>query len=185
MSGVTSSAEEIQAFKDKRAIYDCLVRYPRGVDHADPGLLKTVYHADGIDDHGIFTGNAWEFAEFIGPFDAELGVRQQTHRVDNVLIEFTGPHSAAVESYNITFVDAETPDGMMASIIGGRYLDKFERRDGQWKIAHRLYVMDWNINGPSSVEWRAGMFGQLPRGSIDMADASYAQFPVGTFGDGA
>ena len=176
-------AAEIQALIDKRAIYDCLVRYPRGIDHADPGLLKTVYHVDGTDDHGIFSGNAWEFAEFIGPFDAELGVKQQTHRVDNVLIEFTGPDSASVESYNITFVDAETPEGMAASIIGGRYLDRFERRDGEWKIAHRLYVMDWNINGPSTVQWRQGLYGQLPRGRIDMQDESYGQFPAGIFGD--
>ncbi|HEY5679016.1 MAG TPA: nuclear transport factor 2 family protein [Pseudomonadales bacterium] len=86
--------EQTKELKDRQAIYDCLMRYCRGIDRLDVGILKTAYHPDGTDDHGIFSGNAWEFAEFIGPFDAELGVRQQTHRVDNVLIEFTGPDTA-------------------------------------------------------------------------------------------
>jgi hypothetical protein len=165
--------EQTKELKDRQAIYDCLMRYCRGIDRLDVGILKTAYHPDGTDDHGIFSGNAWEFAEFIGPFDAELGVRQQTHRVDNVLIEFTGPDTASVESYNVTFIDAETPDGMASSVVGGRYLDRFERRDGQWKIAHRLYVMDWNINGASTAEWQHGLFGRLPHGRIDMQDTSY------------
>jgi hypothetical protein len=170
---MSSVKEQVQELKDRQAIYDCLMRYCRGIDRLDVGILKTAYHPDGIDDHGIFSGNAWEFAEFIGPFDAELGVKQQTHRVDNVLIEFTGPDTASVESYNVTFIDAETPDGMAASVVGGRYLDRFERRDGQWKIAHRLYVMDWNINGGSTAEWQQGLFGRLPHGRIDMKDTSY------------
>ena len=62
---------------------------------------------------------------------------------------------------------------MASSVVGGRYLDRFERRDGQWKIAHRLYVMDWNINGASTAEWQHGLFGRLPHGRIDMQDTSY------------
>ena len=168
--------QEIERFKDRQTIYDCLMRYSRGVDRLDVELLKTAYHEDATDDHGIFNGNAWEFAEFIGPFDASIGVRQQTHRVDHALIEFTGPDSAAVESYNLTFIDAETEDGMAAAMVGGRYLDRFERRDGAWKIAHRLYVMDWNRNGSSTVDWEGSFFKDLARGRIDNQDASYAYF---------
>ena len=171
---MTISEEEIDRLKDRQAIYDCLMSYCRGVDRLDPALLKTAYHPDATDNHGIFNGNAWEFADFIGPFDASIGVRQQTHRVDHALIEFTGPDSAAVESYNLTFIDAETDTGMAAAIVGGRYLDRFERRAGAWKIAHRLYVMDWNRNEPSTVDWEGRFFGDLARGRIDDRDVSYA-----------
>ncbi|MBH81758.1 MAG: hypothetical protein CMQ49_14715 [Gammaproteobacteria bacterium] len=175
---MTISQEEVNRFKDRQAIYDCLMRYSRGVDRLDPTLLKTVYHPDATDDHGIFNGNAWEFADFIGPFDASIGVRQQTHRVDHALIEFTAPDTAAVESYNITFFDAETDAGMAAAIVGGRYLDRFERRAGVWRIAHRLYVMDWNRNEPSTVDWDGWFFGDLARGTIDTEDQSYAWLPT-------
>lgn len=166
--------EEVDRLKDRQAIYDCLMRYCRGVDRLDVDLLKSAYHHDATDDHGIFSGNAWEFAEFLGPFDASIGVRQQTHRVDHSLIEFTGPDSAVVESYNLTFIDAETDAGMAAATVGGRYLDRFERRAGVWKIAHRLYVMDWNRNEPSTVDWHGSFFNELARGRIDDQDESYA-----------
>lgn len=174
MTAMSVSQEEIDRFKDRQAIYDCLMRYCRGVDRLDAELLKTAYHEGATDDHGIFNGDAWEFAEFIGPFDASIGVRQQTHRVDHALIEFTGPDSAVVESYNLTFIDAETEDGMAAAMVGGRYLDRFERRNGAWKIAHRLYVMDWNRNEPSTVDWHGSFFKDLARGRIDGQDESYA-----------
>ena len=28
--------------------------------------------------------------------------------------------------------------------FGGRYVDRFERRDGTWKIAHRAVVHEWD-----------------------------------------
>ena len=177
MTAMRVSQEEIARFKDRQAIYDCLMRYCRGVDRLDVELLKSAYHEDATDDHGIFNGNAWEFAEFIGPFDASIGVRQQTHRVDHALIEFTGPDSAVVESYNLTFIDAEAEGGMAAAMVGGRYLDRFERRDGDWKIAHRLYVMDWNRNEQSTVDWHGSFFKDLARGRPDDQDASYACLP--------
>ena len=32
------------------------------------------------------------------------------------------------------------------SLIGGRYLDHFERRGGRWAIAHRKVLIDWHGN---------------------------------------
>ncbi len=28
-------------------------------------------------------------------------------------------------------------------LVGGRYFDKYERRDGAWKFLHRAIVTDW------------------------------------------
>ena len=28
--------------------------------------------------------------------------------------------------------------------FGGRYVDRFERRDGEWRIAHRNLVHEWD-----------------------------------------
>ena len=28
--------------------------------------------------------------------------------------------------------------------FGGRYIDRFERRGGEWKIAHRAVVHEWD-----------------------------------------
>ena len=45
--------------------------------------------------------------------------------------------------------------------IAGRYVDRYERRDGVWKIAHRAFVMDWNQVAPNASEWEEGMFAEL------------------------
>ena len=40
----------------------------------------------------------------------------------------------------------------MDLLIGGRYFDKYERRDGAWKFSHRAVVADWaTFNDPSCV----------------------------------
>lgn len=176
---MTVTQAEIDRFKDRQAIYDCLLHFARGVDRSDSTLIKTACHEHATIDHGVFSGAASKFAEFVRPFNASTGVRQQTHRVDHALIEFRDTDSAIVESYNLTFLDAETTNGMIAATIGGRYLDRFERRDGAWKIAHRLYVLDWNRNEPSTVDWSGSFFLDLARGRIDEQDESYQHLPEG------
>lgn len=171
---MTTAPAPLQALKDRAQIRDCLMRYCRGVDRFDPDLIKSAYHPDGFDDHGIFAGNGWVFADWIGPFDDSIGVQHQIHRVDNVLITFKGADVALVESYNITFVQAQTPDGPASALVGGRYLDRFEKRAGAWKIAHRRYVMDWNMNGPATARWAGAFFGALSHGRTDAQDPSHA-----------
>ena len=40
----------------------------------------------------------------------------------------------------------EQDDGTWSGgLYGGRYLDEFERREGEWRIARRTYVMDWKL----------------------------------------
>jgi hypothetical protein len=46
--------------------------------------------------------------------------------------------------------EISAPDGHMAiqmntprPIFAGRYLDRFERRNGEWRISRRIYVADW------------------------------------------
>ena len=56
---------ELQEVVDRQKIYDVLTRYCRALDRADVELMKTVYWPDGYDEHGVFNGNAEEFAEFI------------------------------------------------------------------------------------------------------------------------
>ncbi len=61
----------------------------------------------------------------------------------NVLIEWLNDDTAQVESYVLGFNQRQsaTPDGDI-ELFAGRYLDRFERRDSRWRIAHRLAVRD-------------------------------------------
>jgi hypothetical protein len=47
-------------------------------------------------------------------------------------------------------------DTPMDFFVGGRYLDRFERRDGAWRIVERVGMTDWaRVDGPSSAIFRA------------------------------
>ncbi|MNY69000.1 hypothetical protein D3C86_2068600 [compost metagenome] len=59
--------------------------------------------------------------------------------------------------------------------MGGRYLDHYRKQDGQWKIARRTFVHDWNMNMPSSMA-DEGMFALFMRGQRDKSDPSYQLF---------
>ena len=44
---------------------------------------------------------------------------------------------------------------------GGRYVDRLEKRNGEWRIIHRRVVMDWNENCPGNTIMDEGMFSTL------------------------
>lgn len=127
----------MQDLLDRQAINDVLLRYCRGVDRGDIDLLASVYHDDGIDDHGFWKGLGKDFAVFINTMLKDAGSGNCQHRLSNVWIELEGD-MAFVESYS----DAVRDTGTHRESVQTRYLDRFERRHGEWKIAHRLVVRD-------------------------------------------
>ena len=125
--------------------------------------------------NGIFNGNALEFAEFIIPMLQSM--RCTMHRISNTLIQIDGDR-AAVETYVEAYHLADGENGAQQDIVvGGRYVDRFERRGGEWRIAHRTFVHDWNQNPAATVVWDGPLYGKLDvRGRRDRDDPSYALF---------
>lgn len=137
---VTPTDVAVTELLAQQQVRDCLMRYCRGVDRCDAELVRSAYHRDATDDHGYWKGNGWEFADFI----VEAKLRDNdwtTHAVQNVLVEVDGDVAHA-ESY----VEASLkPRGLdEVRVFVGRYVDRLERRDGQWRIADRVVVHDWD-----------------------------------------
>lgn len=152
------SDQELQEMHNKQAIQDTLANYCRGIDRCDIDVLKSVYWPEATDDHGSFTGNAHEFCEYVIP--ALKNMRHTMHQISNVHIELDG-NRAKVETYCVAYHYLDGPDGLMDMVVGGRYIDVFEKRLDRWKILKRVYVMDWNQNTPATAEWDEGLYGQL------------------------
>ena len=166
---------QVQFVWDHLQIQKQLARYCRAIDRCDEALLKSVYWPEAYEDHGLFQGKAWDFAEFILPL---LGGMDRTiHQISNVLIELEDA-KAFVETYVMAYHLMSDPQaGATELIVGGRYLDRFERRDREWRIADRLFVLDWNQSQPATGDWNSGLVAQLKtRGSHDRQDPSYRRF---------
>ena len=157
-------------------IREVLARYARGVDRADGPLLKSCYHPDAIEEHGgNYTGNAFDYVEGAIPRIRNMGKMQ--HLLGSTHIEFDGD-TAWVETYVWTFARfAAAAGGSVDTFTGGRLIDRFERRDGAWKIAHRRTVFDWNRDTPTHEGWCTGLFDPAKPGMLlgtkDRHDASY------------
>lgn len=166
--------QQLERLSDQLAIQKVLATYCRAVDRCDHDLLKSVYWPDATDNHGVFNGNALEFAAFIIPLLREMG--QTMHQISNVLIDLDGDQ-ARVETYVCAHHLIPSEQGAKDMIFLGRYLDRFERREGEWRIAYRLVIMDWNRNHPATAVWDEGAFGEMEvRGQRSPDDPSYALF---------
>jgi len=130
---------ELRALLDKDAIRDCLYRYCRGIDRADEDLLRGVYWPDARDSHGAYVGTASGFIAQAVPRLRAGG--RGVHQIGNILIELHGDAAAVESSFLALQTNAAAPT--LETFLCGRYLDRFERRSGQWRIAERTVVYDW------------------------------------------
>jgi hypothetical protein len=129
----------IQELIDKRAIEEALLRYCRGIDRCDEELVLSAFHDDAYDDHGSYGGPAREFAWRIVDRNRRL-VEFSMHRITNHLIDVDG--DIAISEAMVSSVQRIVGEARL-QFSGSRYLDRFERRNGQWRIAYRLIVHDW------------------------------------------
>ena len=150
VSQLASSNERLpprlQAAIDKSEITEVLAKFARGIDRADENLLRSVLHHDATLDFGpgVFQGTGSDYVHWI--LGVMHHVRSGHHMIGNVSIDLEGD-TALVESYFHVHFRIEKPVGKEDVFLGGRDLDRFERRPsgsaGVWKIVHRKKVLDW------------------------------------------
>ena len=153
----------------REEIREVTLRYARGVDRLDWDLVRSCYHPDAFDHHGTYQGGIDGFIEF---FREQCKFFEGTmHLLANCLIELEdGDSTARSESYCIAHHwTAPRVDGFEL-VTGARYLDRFERREGSWKIAHRRCVIDWTRKSPLT-SW--GLVDRFLRGARGRVDPLY------------
>lgn len=130
-------------FIARAAISNVLALHSRGVDRADANLLGAAYHDDATVDYGFFAGPAATLVGILA--EAQKGALPTLHRTSNCWIRVDG-NRATSESYVIAYVEEEA----LQRWVFGRYLDRHECREGQWRLTHRTYVLDGNSNRAST-----------------------------------
>lgn len=158
---------------DREAIRDCIYIAARGLDRCDPDLLRAAYWPDAEIDLELFGGSLDHFVEK-SIRSLEQNYESVMHSVSNILIRLEGAVAAAeshVYGYHCYTGDGDRRD----AIICGRYLDRFSRRNGEWRIASRTVIVDWYRIYADSADWREGPLGMpVERGLRGAQDRSYA-----------
>ncbi len=133
--------------EDRLDIQDVLFRYARAVDRLDHDGIAACYFDDAIDTHGGYVGDAAGLVDDIR--DRHRTIDSSQHYVTNVLIDFDGDDRAFVESYCLCFLRQQAEAGSReheSVVVRCRYVDRFERRDGEWRIADRVVVFDESLS---------------------------------------
>ena len=150
------------------AITQVLQRYCRGIDRLDLEGVRGCYWPDATDSHGGFAGTRDEFVAWVEGLLARF--ESTMHFLGNTLIELAGD-AAVAETYALAFHRGREPKPSLNLIVGVRYVDRFERRGGEWRIAKRVCVTEW-----SRVDDEAGRFPIAPghlAGKRDRSDVLY------------
>src|SRR5690606_9302059 len=100
------------------------------------------------------------------------------HLLGNVLIDVDLATDLAVsETYAIAYHRTATrpfdPKGNL--VIGVRYVDRFERRDGSWRIAQRTGVTEWTRVDAQEHQWDVPQ--GFRTGTRDATDAIWCVAP--------
>jgi hypothetical protein len=150
---------DVRYVKDRIAILDCVAKQARGHDRHDAELMTSAYHDDGVDEHGPAVNTGPAYAAWAN----------ETHAA--AFVDHLGD-VAHCESYVIGTMRAR--DDATIALMGGRYLDRLERREGVWRIAVRRCTIEWAFTADASL-MHSGAFKGFIKGTWDTSDPSYAR----------
>jgi hypothetical protein len=153
---VDINTDELKALLEREKIRNCVVRLARGEDRRDAELIKASYWPDSTTDYGVFVGSFDQYLAWVVPGSPAIPVTQ--HVLGQSVIELKNDKALAethVVSYHRVNMGSEERD----TVIGGRYLDRLDKRAGEWRIAHRVMLYDWFQDFGVSVDWSKGVMG--------------------------
>jgi len=137
----------IQSLLAKQAIYELSCQYMRGLDRHDQKLLQSLFFADAYCEYGFINSSASEFIDYA--ITALKGHHANHHMIGNVLIELDGAEAFG-EVYFNAYHKVKVDDAFEDILIAGRYLDRYEERDGVWKMTYRSERVDWSHSRPTN-----------------------------------
>lgn len=129
----------LEALLDRQEILDCLIRFSRGMDRFDRDLFLSAFHPDAVIDAGEFVGGPEDLYAWASDLH-ERGQSSTQHDLLNHSCEVDGD-TAHTETYYL-FIGRNRDETIWAA--GGRYVDRLERRAGEWKIALRCNAVEWS-----------------------------------------
>lgn len=151
--------------------------YCRAVDRGDTERLRDLYHHDAVDTHGGFSAGTAD--EFLAQLAAgRRYVRSMQHNITTVNFAIAGD-AAEGEIYTIAVHTLAGSGRDIDLIVGGRYLDKYEKRDDTWRIRERTIVTDWaEVRDPSAMDLSHPITKDTLKGTLDADDPSFDFFSL-------
>lgn len=172
------AAAKLEHLISKEDLHELCMRYCRAADRTDVALWNTVFHSDATCDLGdFFRGKAWEFAERFFPIMRERFIGTH-HFIGNERFIIDGDYAEG--EISLFSLKALESNPRQAELLTARYLDRYERRDGEWRILHRQSVLDpWEVQHFGKPGPNAWGENQFTTGTNDFSDPSFKYDLIG------
>lgn len=170
---------QVRYLKERKDIFDVAKRYTRGADRHDKELVRSAFWPEAT----ISFGTPVSLDEYVDSEERALaGYAAHQHHITGQTVDIDGD-TAHVESYLVYFLvprdrsaDVAGPASLGRALTSektrlgsGRYLERWERRNGEWRILVREYVEDLALLGDTVDLCTDGRC----LGSWDRTDPSY------------
>jgi hypothetical protein len=176
-----SSTEELAALLDREKIRDCIARLARGEDRRDARPIGESFWPDATIDLGMFAGSFDEYLAWVVPGSQAIPVTQ--HVLGQTVIECNAG-AALAETHVTAYHRLTADDGDRDTVIGGRYLDRMDKRGIHWRIGQRTMLYDWYQDLGRSIDWSQGLMG-LPFSAGHYTGRSVGDHSEAFFTEGA
>jgi hypothetical protein len=134
----------LRALLAERAIAAVILDYARGVDQRDFELVRRCFHADARIDYGSFAGGPEALVDWLERIQPQLDRSSHFFAPPRIQLDLEAGGAQVETACLQTAVPPRDAEGVVRRRISGlRYLDRFERRAGVWRIAERRNVPDW------------------------------------------
>jgi hypothetical protein len=163
--------KDVQYIKDRQAILDIINQQSRGHDRHDAALQNDCFWEDGVDEHGQWITPGKQYGEWANETHAG-GFTAHLHNLTTHTCEIDGD-TAHCESYVMGIFQSRHQENT-AQLMTGRYIDRLEKRNGEWRIVVRRSVIEVVMSGPS--HWLDSPISlTFPKGTWDESDLSYTR----------
>lgn len=143
---------------DRDEILRVLQSYARGLDRLDNDLVRSCYWPEAIDDHGNFVGGVEDFIRWADAIT--LSCVSTKHCILNHFCDLQGDDAWCETYFLFIGTCAQAPHRMST----GRYVDHFQRRNDEWRIASRVIALE---------------------GRFELGDETFVRPPVNAYTDEA
>ncbi|MFC3213587.1 nuclear transport factor 2 family protein [Novosphingobium panipatense] len=137
-------------------------------------MVRSCYWDDAIEDHGHFVGSPDDFIAWAD--GTTLMFETTQHAILNHVCDLQGDEAFCETYYHFSGVTAEGPNFMST----GRYVDHFCRRDGEWRIANRVTIVEGTYDVPKAAHAPASPYSadEPSQARRDRSDVSYHRPPL-------
>lgn len=137
--------------EDRADIQDIIAAYAHALDRRRWGMMEKLFHKDAQFQFGTVAGDWRGFVEQARAIiDPCLSTQ---HQLGQIQYGFADGNTCHTETYMTAMhtipVGYPIPDvfpdkgKIYSAVIAGRYVDRFEKRGGEWRIAQRTGLYDW------------------------------------------